>query len=222
VIVGGSPLLFGSKEVVTETFTADTTWVAPSGATNISTLYGIGADGEAAAWKNMGAVGNVVTSSGGCTGSTFGATLDYSTPYNATLVLQNAAQSWNTTGQTLSNFARLTFYRWCAAESEWRTSTIYSNHSVRRTGTVGLISNMPTSGTVPTSSIPYSFVHLTHIQYFDSANTGASTTGFGFTFVGGSIVASGVTHTNVPVTAGASYSLVVPAGGSITITYAAD
>ena len=52
------------------------------------------------------------------------------------------------------------------------------------------------------------------------ATTGASATGFGKTFVGGTGgAATPVTHNNVAVTPGATYSLAVPAGGSITITY---
>jgi hypothetical protein len=52
------------------------------------------------------------------------------------------------------------------------------------------------------------------------ATTGASATGFGKVFPGGAGgPASDVAFTNVPVTAMASYSVVVPTGGSITITY---
>lgn len=52
------------------------------------------------------------------------------------------------------------------------------------------------------------------------ATTGASTTGFGQTFVGGTGgAATPSTVTNVATTAGASYSLVIPSGGSLSITY---
>lgn len=52
------------------------------------------------------------------------------------------------------------------------------------------------------------------------ATTGASATGFGKVFPGGSGgLATTVTYTNVAVTALASYPVVVPNGASITITY---
>lgn len=52
------------------------------------------------------------------------------------------------------------------------------------------------------------------------ATTGASATGFGKTFPGGTGgAATPVPYNNVAVTPGASYPLVVPSGGSITITY---
>lgn len=54
------------------------------------------------------------------------------------------------------------------------------------------------------------------------ATTGASANGFGKVFYGGvGGTASDSSYTNVPVTAGVSYSLTVPSGASITITYKA-
>jgi hypothetical protein len=50
--------------------------------------------------------------------------------------------------------------------------------------------------------------------------TGLASSGFGKTFpggVGGAAIAA--TYNNVPVTRGATYNLVIPAGGSITITW---
>jgi len=56
-----------------------------------------------------------------------------------------------------------------------------------------------------------------------AATTGSDTTGFSKTFSGGvGGAASGTTYNDVAITPGASYSLVVPSGGSITITYLAD
>lgn len=60
----------------------------------------------------------------------------------------------------------------------------------------------------------------TYTTYSYSATTGASTTAFGQTFPGGvGGPAPTTTKTNVIVTPGASYSFVIPAGGSLTITY---
>lgn len=51
--------------------------------------------------------------------------------------------------------------------------------------------------------------------------TGASATGLGKSFPGslGNTQQTPTQYTNVPVTGGSNYSIVVPAGGSITITY---
>lgn len=51
-------------------------------------------------------------------------------------------------------------------------------------------------------------------------STGASATGFNRTFAGGTGSAAPVTtYENVPITSGAPYSLYIPSGGSITISY---
>jgi hypothetical protein len=63
---------------------------------------------------------------------------------------------------------------------------------------------------------------FTDASFFDvtPATTGPSTTAFGQTFPGGTGgPASNTTVTNVAITPGASYNIVVPAGGSLTITY---
>lgn len=53
------------------------------------------------------------------------------------------------------------------------------------------------------------------------ATTGASATGIGKTFPGstGNVQQTPVGFSNVPVTAGTPYNLVIPSGGSITINY---
>jgi hypothetical protein len=53
------------------------------------------------------------------------------------------------------------------------------------------------------------------------ATTGASATAFGKTFPGstGNVPQTTTTFSDIPITPGASYNIVVPAGGSITITY---
>lgn len=53
-----------------------------------------------------------------------------------------------------------------------------------------------------------------------AATTGAASTAFGKTFPGGTGgPAVPASYSNVPVTPGQSYSIVVPPGGSVTITY---
>lgn len=76
----------------------------------------------------------------------------------------------------------------------------------------------------PDSTVYYSYVQC--YSYFSTTQagtpptTGASTTAFGKTFPGGTGgPASTTTFSNVIVTPGASYNIVVPSGGSLTITY---
>ena len=58
------------------------------------------------------------------------------------------------------------------------------------------------------------------MEVFVNDTVGASTTAFGYTFLGGTGgAATPVTYNNVAVTPGGSYSIVVPSGGSVSITY---
>lgn len=70
-------------------------------------------------------------------------------------------------------------------------------------------------------SIQYQYVKESEtVDTTVPATTGANTTGFGKTFAGGAGVAAvAATYANVAVTPGAPYSLTIPSGGYITITY---
>lgn len=65
--------------------------------------------------------------------------------------------------------------------------------------------------------------HFTDTSYTTgtSATTGASATGFGKVFPGstGNVDPAVTTFTDIPLTAGQPYNVVVPTGGSITITW---
>lgn len=83
----------------------------------------------------------------------------------------------------------------------------------------------------PLTATPGNSVYYQQIicYYYNADNvggypetTGASATGFGRVFPGGAGGgAANVSFNNVPVTAGSTYQVVVPSGGSITITYSA-
>lgn len=71
------------------------------------------------------------------------------------------------------------------------------------------------------SSICYHFFDSSFQQQSNPATTGASTTGFGKTFPGalGNVAPAVTSFQNVAVTPGTGYPIVVPTGGSLTITY---
>jgi hypothetical protein len=74
----------------------------------------------------------------------------------------------------------------------------------------------------PVYSESWTCVDYTDTSYWQyiPPTTGDSTTGFGKTFPGGyGGPASPATYNEVAVTPGQSYSLVIPSGGSITISY---
>lgn len=82
----------------------------------------------------------------------------------------------------------------------------------------------------PTVSTPNSTVYVSYTKCYNYQEqtitnppvsyNGASTTAFGKTFPGGvGGPATTTTFTNIAITPGASYSIVVPSGGTLTITY---
>jgi len=70
------------------------------------------------------------------------------------------------------------------------------------------------------SEMNYTYEVDSYIKDSSPATTGASATGFGKTFPGGiGQAATQVSYSNVAVTGGQNYTLAIPAGGSITLTY---
>lgn len=208
------------QRVITQTFTSNTTWVAPPNVANLLVLTGKGQDGTPGSWSTLNNVGASVSPISNCTEPVYGASLDYSVPYGQAQSIQSIVSGWTTdpAGQFVS-FIRLYVYYWCAATSNWRATTILFEGTVRRIGTVNLVGGMPTSGTVSTP--PSGDTALCdNLEFSIGSTTGASTTGFGFTFAGGvGGPATPVTYNNVSVTPGVSYNLVIPSGGSIVIQY---
>lgn len=206
---------------ITQTFTSNTTWVAPANVSNLLVLTGEGQDGTAAYWSALNNVGAAVNALTACGNPSYGPSLDYSVPYGQAQSIQTTASGWTTSssGQFVS-FTRVYVYYWCPSASEWQVSGITFTGTVRRTGTVSLVGNMPSSGTVPTPPATQQTATCTNLEVYNDATNGAPTTGFGYTFAGGSGgPATPVTYNNVPITPGATYNLVIPAGGSISIEY---
>ena len=207
--------------LITQTFTSNATWVAPAVTNNIVTLVGQGAAGNAAFWSTFNNVGATVQAITDCSFSVYGASLDYSVPYGQAQSIQTIVSGWTTSpsGQSVS-FTRVYVYYWCPGTSNWRVSAITFSGNVRRLGTVSLVGSMPTSGAVPTPPGSQQNALCDNLEFETAATTGASTTAFGYTFLGGTGgAATPVTYSNVAVTPLVSYSIVVPAGGSVSITY---
>lgn len=81
----------------------------------------------------------------------------------------------------------------------------------------------PTSPSSEYSSTQTCYSNFVDTSYTDTnpATTGASATGLSRTFPGstGNVAQTATQFSNVPVTAGTPYNLVIPSGGSITINY---
>lgn len=154
------------RQRVSQTFTANDTWIAPSTTIRLESLTGKGQDGTPAVWT-----GNYYT-------------------------------------------VKRTIYTFGGA---------FVSESYEFVGTYP--GHAPANYCDPQQ--PYTAIGIDAKQdcYINQDETagntdGANTTGFGYTFAGGiEVPATPSTYNNVTVTPNTSYPLVVPSGGSITITY---
>lgn len=159
---------------LTETFTANKTWIAPAGVQSVNML-GNGARGQ-------------------------DATSGQSYIYKTTTIYATRR----------SDGVRVTV-------SSSRNLEIFTNQS---SGYCDLLSNTPSDPTYSSNQTCYGYD-----GYFtttgNSPTTGTSATGLGQTFPGsyGNVAPSFTSKPGVTVTPAQSYSLVIPSGGSISLTY---
>lgn len=212
--------------VVSQTFTSSTTWVAPATVTNLLAVIGKGQDG-------VGDYQGTIT--------TAEVTVVNSASGSGTSSLPIPAAAGFNTSKICANVYNAGAYQQ-AVHSMNRQFTFYANNTFSWSdsfpyGGSGLFPYYLVAGTWSYSGSPLSG-NLTYPGSFGYAasggviypgSAGATTSGFGFGFPGGGLsgtypnatgdAATPASYTNVAVTPGASYSLSIPAGGYITIQY---
>jgi hypothetical protein len=205
--------------LVTETFSSNTTWVAPANVSVINSMSGYGAPGTAAYTDpNSPQTLTVMTVTGsysaGPTSGYASGTLDWASLRSQAQAYQTEINGGGTGNDTAIAYTQYTDSKYTQVGSriDW-TSAIAGTASISYVAFPS--SGSVTSGANGTATVTYTQQGATH-----AATTGASATGFGKTFLGGTGGAATPTNfTNVTVVPNASYNLVVPSGGSITITY---
>ena len=213
--------------VTSQTFTSSTTWVAPVGVTSLLVVIGKGQDGASSGQ------GQFVCAFTGVSNESGTQTGPYSLPIAVSAVYSNV--------QACVDEFNIGGYRSAAAVVDrqfrfFQTQTYtFSDTYPFGTGTFPYITiantwrinGSPSSGTAQYVFPTFGYNAEGDIIYPGSA--GANTTGFGYTFTGGTVSgsypnqtgspASPAAYTNVAVTPGASYSLSIPDNGYITIQY---
>jgi hypothetical protein len=193
-------MLTANRKLVTRTFTSNTTFTTPFGVSNLVSLVGVG--GATTTQEVVDVAVHYYASGTGDPGSTvtWG---NFSPTHNSNVSAVNAG------GTATITYADINAYG---------DGTGHVNST--STGTlVNIIAGTSSSVTLGgwSDSGPITSTGESHIRY---SQTGDNTTGFGKTFAGdtGSGVAT-ATYNNVAVTENTPYNLVIPTGGSITITY---
>jgi hypothetical protein len=215
----------GVRKLVTQTFTSNTSFVAPGFLTQLETAVGIGSV----------AVADTATS--GVVADHY-ATTAVSQPTPPYLLWQtidagadaSAASIAANSGTNLINMNSKFYFVGPADDYSFFTSPA-ATWIVGNSFTKNILGSHPTTGNVLNSQISAggNFGWTVSANYIALGSAGTATTGFGRTFPGGTLTGttpfrtavapSTTTFTNVAITPGTTYNIVVPSGGSLTITY---
>lgn len=216
--------------LTTVTFTSNGTWVAPATVSNVAVLSGSGSNG----------VSDYIT---GLYSFIFGAARGTPSSPNAPYAQWGDLYSQYLT--TTSTLSAISYPNYGPSSIPW-TDIVIVNSSDQWSAspsTLNLSSDYLTGFTTSTSGSPQTSGNITYaslppagvtfwgggINGYARGNAGTASTGLGKTFPGGSYTgtypngvggaAPTTAFTNVSVTPGASYPIVVPSGGSVTIQY---
>lgn len=215
--------------LTTVTLTSSTTWVAPVGVTNLVAVIGQGGSSTSDYISGTSVAFVSVTNTASGSGSN-------SLPISASAAYNTAntcASVFNAGGYRQATYAvdrAFTFYAGSPGTFSWSDSFPYGTGTFPYYLVAGTwsLQGSPLSGNLNYGdSASY---YATGNAYFPGS-AGGSTTAFGYTFSGASQSgsypnatgqsATPVTYTNVAVTPGNSYSVVVASGGSVIIQYLA-
>lgn len=196
------------RDLVTETFNADATWVAPASVSSLASVVGHGVNGTA---------GTTTARSATCVSVVYGGTGWANSGYVLWSEANGSAQSAKSTldGSVDGSFSKVTVFQ--GTDNTYATTSnpvSFSNASSG--GTLSYGGSWAYSGSINASgSATVSWTQTT------PGSAGAAATGFSYSFAGGAAgaVAPSATYNNVAVTPGASYNVVVPTGATIQISY---
>lgn len=197
----------------TVTFTSSGTWVAPVGVTLVTTLTGKGEDGSPAYWTD------IFSADGGSVSY-----VESSAPagISSSTIEGRAQAEWDKFPTSHDPNGVMVYW----------TNWYYIVNTVQQYPSQGLIrlkdgfsktkvgNGWGTTYTTPFPFGQYRSYKVGNMEQYIGASTGASSSALGYTFPGG--VEGGaptLTYNNISVTSGASYSIVVPSGGYVTIQY---
>lgn len=207
----------GRKKVLTTyTFPAGTsTWTAPGGVTSLTSAVGKGANGSAPFTQYGQWIWSSIHLGDNNSSPASGTTLDWSTIYSKANSKLSAASAGGTLTLKDSYYA--------VGTTNYSSYLTEYNSTKTISGSVSLVvsGNPKTSGQVLYSEYPYSSGWngwYISANVLNAGTTGNNTTGFGYTFPGGSqTAATNTTYNNIGVSPGSQYS--INNNGSLTIEY---
>lgn len=225
-LAGGST---SGGTLTSATFTANGTWVAPAGVSLVVSASGKGSAGVS------DAPGTVYTAaylaSQGGVGSPSAPFAQWSTVYNSYNSLLSALASKFYPSYAPTNPLPYGSYTTVASDNTWENTTYtFTGAAYYLTGySVTTVGSPASSGNITYASLSGSAGWVIDVYGYVPGGAGTAATALGLTFPGGAYTGSypyatgsaavTTTFTNVAVTPGASYPIVVPSGGTVTLQY---
>ena len=214
----------GTRRLVVETFTTNTSWTAPSSVRLLQTLVGEGTDGTPGDWTGFYDPLHYIQQTPVGSSSD---TLDWGSLYSSSEAAIDALNSGGAFTRTIPNDIPYVFH-FVNSSDEYIPGAdytgIYNGRLVRGVAALGVAGSPLTSGQVLYSELSAGgftgWYVAGSMEIYENGTNGLASTGFGYVFPGGDEgPAVPVTYNNVAVTPNTVYPLVVPSGGSITISY---
>lgn len=203
-----SLLGLGGRKLIEVTFDSSTSWDVPGGVSNLLSITGKGQDGTAETYSSEDHALGYSTPAPGSGGS-------------STVSISSLASFVNSQGANFSGSGdRTVNYTVRSVEVDTNNLCNVVNSSAHRdVRGSGVTTSFGGSGNINYGNAGSHYGYVT-IDTRNPPTTGASASGFTKTFNGGpGGAATPVTYNNVAVTPGANYTITVPPGGYITITY---
>jgi hypothetical protein len=213
-------LITGQRKLVTQTFTSNTTFTVPFGVSNLETVSGYGAAGSPSSYNGDVSRSAIVTYVHGIASATVYSTAgDISwNSVQGEAVGAGAAISSTPSGGTYGGSDYV--YNPTTHSYSYSLTFVSWSNAIPGSASVSNSAGWKSSGAIVDGDYGTSSVNWLEYGTTTPATTGASATGFGKTFPGGTGgPATTTSFANVAVTGGSNYSIVVPAGGSLTISY---
>jgi len=219
----------GGGTLTSVTFTANGNWIAPASTTSVVTASGKGAAGVSDAVGTVYTAGYFATT--GSPNPPNAPFAQWGTLYNNYSALLSALAAKSYPSYAPTNSLPYGSFTYVTTNNNWSNDT-YTFVGVPyyltgyNTYTLG---SPQTSGNITYSSLSGADGWIIDAYGYVPGGVGASSTALGKTFPGGGYTgtypngtgqaATTTTFTNVPVTPGASYPIVVPSGGFVTLEY---
>lgn len=209
------------KQLVSKTFNANGTWVAPNDVTLVDYMEGKGQDGSAGYWYTGMLSWMLAWAYPDSNNGTLG-TEDWSVLYNSVLNDVNSSNAQGTGVRNTSGWQRFHRFGPNGQKTTQSSDYYYSSYQTRGTTSIQSSGGAKTSGTITyadAQNYPQWYGYGEQYQY---GSTGSSSTALGRTFPGGtesSPTAPTTYFYNTTVVPGTSYTITVPSGGYVYFYY---